>query len=91
MKKTLEAVLVVAALALGAFVVRKALARRESAAHPVFMNPASAPGADSEDPDAQPRPLPPRGVQGLPMVKLTHPAKPSRRTTAVPPPVSPAR
>ena len=47
MKKTLEAVLVVAALALGAYVVRQALARRELAAHPPVVNPASAPGADA--------------------------------------------
>ena len=89
MKKTLEAVLVVAALALGAFVVRQALARRELAEHPPVMNPASAPGPDVENPDAEPAPLPKRGVQGLPMVKLSRPAKPSRRTAAVPPPLAP--
>ena len=89
MKKTLEAVLVVAALALGAYVVRRALARRELAAHPFVGNPASAPGADVEDPGAAPARAP-RSVAGLPMIKLSRPAKTSRRAAAVPPPVSPA-
>ena len=89
MKRTLEAVLVVAALALGGYVVRLALARRDLAAHPPVANPASRPGADAEDPGARVEPLPPaRGVQGLPMVKLSRPAKTSRRASSVPPPVS---
>jgi hypothetical protein len=88
MKKALEAVLVVAALALGACVVRMALERRALAEHPVYMNPALAPGADAENPGAKPGPLPPRGARTLPAVKLSRPPKPARRTTAVPPPVS---
>ncbi len=51
MKKTLEALLVVAALALGVFVVREGSRRAgELAAHPFVGNPASGPGADAEDP-----------------------------------------
>jgi len=86
MKRTLEAVLVLAALALGAYVVRQALSRRELAAHPPVMNPASAPGPDVENPDALPSP---RGVTGLPKIKLSRPPKPSRRAAAVPPPAAP--
>jgi hypothetical protein len=87
-KKSLEAVLVLAALALGAYVVRQALSRRELAAHPPVANPASAPGADVEDPGAQPVPAR-RGVAGLPMIKLSRPAKPIRHADAVPPPSAP--
>jgi hypothetical protein len=87
MKRALEAVLVLAALALGAYVVRQGLARRELAAHPRVMNPASGPGADSENPDAPSASLP-GGVRGLPMVKLSRPAKPSRRDAVVPPPAA---
>jgi hypothetical protein len=83
MKRALEAVLVLATLALGVFVVHQALARRDLAAR--RPNPALAPAADAEDPGYSPS-TPPGGVQGLPMVKLTHPAKPARRETAVPPP-----
>ena len=89
MKKTLEAVLVLAALALGAYVIRTARARGELAAHPRVVNPASAPGPDVENPDASPAPAP-RGVGALPMVKLSRPAKPARHSAAVPPPASPA-
>jgi hypothetical protein len=87
MKRTLEAVLVVAVLALGAYVVHTALARRELAAHPRILNPAAAPGADVEKADARAEERP-HGVQGLPMVKLSRPAKTSRRAAAVPPPTS---
>ena len=80
--------LVVAALALGAYVVRGALARRELAAHPRVVNPASAPSADVENPDA-PSSRAPSGVAGLPMIKLSRPAKPSRHAAAVPPPAVP--
>ena len=89
MKRTLEAALVLAALALGAYVVRQSLSRRALAAHPPVFDPASAPGADVEDPDAAPS-TSARGVTGLPMIKLSRPAKPSRHAASVPPPVSAA-
>jgi len=85
MKRTLEAVLVLAALALGAYVVRTALARRELAAHPPVMNPASGPGEDAAQPGV-PEARARRGVQGLPMVKMSRPPKPDRRPAVVPPP-----
>jgi hypothetical protein len=87
MKKMLEAVLVLAALALGVYVVRAGLERRELAAHPPVVNPASAPGADVENPDA-PSVREPHSISTLPAVKLSRPAKPVRRAAVVPPPVS---
>jgi hypothetical protein len=87
MKRTLEAVLLLAALALGAYVVRQGLERRALASHPPAMNPASMPGPDAEAPGAPVRPA--GGVRGLPMVKLSRPAKPDRRAPAVPPPPAP--
>ncbi|HEX4048606.1 MAG TPA: hypothetical protein VH309_12255 [Elusimicrobiota bacterium] len=86
MKRALEAALVLAALAMGAYVVRQGLVRRALAEHPPVLDPALAPGADvaSSDPSAPP---PPRGgVTGLPMVKLFRPPKRVRLEVAVPPP-----
>lgn len=85
MKKTLEAVIVVAALALGAFVFRQWRVRREPAARP--SNPGSVPGTDQEGPPAAvlggPRP---GAVTSLPMMKLSSPPRPPRRAAAVPAP-----
>jgi hypothetical protein len=83
MKKALEVVVVLAVLAMGAYVARRVLAGRELAAHPPHADPASATGSDGESSSAT------RGVAGLPMIKLSRPAKPARRAAAVPPPVSP--
>jgi len=84
-KRALEALVVLAVLAMGAYVARRVLAGRELAAHPPHANPDSAPGSDGES-SAAPQP---RGVAGLPMIKLSRPAKPVRRDAAVPPPVAP--
>jgi hypothetical protein len=86
-KRALEAVLVVAVLALGGYVVHKALVRRELALHPPVANPAAGPGEDSEKP-AVPETEQRRGVVVLPMVKLSKPPKTTRRAAAVPPPVA---
>lgn len=85
MKKALEAVVVVAVLALGAFVLRSAIARRDAAARPAGENPANRPGPDAA-PGAPYDPAPSGAAQRLPMLKLTHPPKPDRRPAAVPPP-----
>ena len=87
MKRALEAVLLLAALALGAYLVRQAVARREIALHPSPMNPALAPGPDVATPGA-PYLEQKRGVDGLPMIKLSKPPKATRRSIAVPPPSS---
>lgn len=85
MKKALEAAVVVAVLALGAFVVRQAIARRD-AASPRTRNPALRPGPDVDRPGDAYDPRPSGAPQVLPMLKLTRPPKPDRRPAAVPPP-----
>ena len=88
MKRALEAVLLLAGLALGAYLVRHAVARREIALHPSSMNPALAPGPDVATPGA-PYLEQKRGVEGVPMIKLSKPPKATRRPIAVPPPAAP--
>lgn len=87
MKRALEAALVVAALALGAFVVRQALARRGEAGR-AGLNPALRAGPDVETPGQPYAQSPSRAAQGLPMLKLSKPPKSSRLSVAVPPPSS---
>lgn len=87
MKKALEAALLLAVLALGAYLVRQALVRRELAARAAAPNPALAPGPDVATPGA-PYVQQRRGVEGLPMVKLSKPPKATRRAAAVPPPAA---
>ena len=85
MKKALEAAVVLAVLALGAFVVRSAIARRDAASRPAG-DPALRAGPDTAAPGAPYEAKPAGGVDSLPMLKLTRPPKPNRRPAAVPPP-----
>jgi hypothetical protein len=84
MKRALEAALVLAALALGAFFVRQAAVGRE-AGRAAGGDPALRAGPDGAPYAEKPR----TGVEILPMLKLTRPPKPSRRAAAVPPPSVP--
>ena len=89
MKKTLEAVLVVAALGLGILLLRQWRERRELAERPPVENAGGVPGTDVEKAGQVP---PSRGAPGsvvrLPMVKLSSPPKTPRRSGSVPPPAS---
>lgn len=88
MKKTLEAVLVVAALALCVFLAVHWKRSMDLASRPA-VNPASRPGTDREEPSVTPPGVPkPGGVSVLPMVKLSRPPRPPRQTSAVPAPGS---
>ena len=87
MKKTLEAALVLAALALGVYVARHALARREPGPP---ARPAAGPGADVESSDARPAGASGgRGVESLPMLRLSRPPAKPARAVSVPPPTPP--
>jgi hypothetical protein len=91
MKKALEALLVVAALGLGAFVLRQWSVRRDLAGRPPVSNAGAAPGTDVEKiggPAPSSRNVP-GSVVRLPMVRLTTAPRSQKRTGAVPPPVSP--
>ena len=88
MKRALEAAVVVAVLALGAFVVRQAIARRDASSGP-SGNPALQPGPDVARPGDAYAPRPSGAAQILPMLKLTRPPKPDRRPAVVPPPAAP--
>jgi hypothetical protein len=90
MKKALEAALVLAALTLGAYVVRQAVARRDAVARPSGGNPALRPGPDVAKPGEPYVQNPSGAAQGLPMLKLSKPPKAAHRPAAVPPPASPA-
>ncbi|HXS99215.1 MAG TPA: hypothetical protein VN915_00905 [Elusimicrobiota bacterium] len=85
MKKALEAAVVVAVLALGAFVVRQAFARRDAAARPM-IDPALGAGPDVDRPGQPYAPEPSGAARSLPMIKLSRPPKTTRRPAAVPPP-----
>ena len=89
MKKMLEAALVLATLALGVYVVRQAVARRDAADHPAG-NPALRAGPDVAKPGEPYVQNPSRAAQGLPMIKLSRPPKQTHRSVAVPSPESPA-
>jgi hypothetical protein len=88
MKKALEAAVLVAALLLGAFVVRRSVARWELSRNPPQMNPALRPGPDVANPGDPYVQRPQGSVDGLPMVKLSKPPKSIHRPVAVPPPAS---
>ncbi|MFI5344891.1 MAG: hypothetical protein ACHQ51_00810 [Elusimicrobiota bacterium] len=90
MKKVLEVVVVVAAFALGIFVLRQWRARADADGQPSSFGPASRPGTDAEGPQpAAARPPHAGAVQGLPMIKLASPPKAPRRSGAVPAPAKP--
>ncbi|OGR97699.1 MAG: hypothetical protein A2V88_03375 [Elusimicrobia bacterium RBG_16_66_12] len=85
MKRTLEIVLVTAALALGAFVVSRVLSRRPSA--PPSASEAARPGRDEEDP-RKPAGAPyAPAVKGVPMIKLSRPPRrrPLKKDIPAPP------
>jgi hypothetical protein len=84
MKRALEAALVLAVLALGAFFLRQAAVRR-GAGEAAGGNPALRAGSDGAPYAEKPK----TGVELLPMLQLTRPAKPSRRPAAVPSPAAP--
>lgn len=87
MKRALEAVLVAAALASGAFVFHQWRARRDLAAKAAVVNPGAFPGSDREGLPVAVLGGPHAGsVTSLPMLKLSSPPKPPRRGGAVPPP-----
>jgi hypothetical protein len=89
MKRALEAGLLLAALLLGAYVVRRSVARWELSRNPPKMNPALRTGPDVANPGDPYVQRPPRSVDGLPMVKLSKPPKATHRPAAVPPPSAP--
>lgn len=84
MKKALETVLVLAALAIGVYVLRQWRQRTVERPRP---NPALRPGTDVEPGAPAPSGPASRGVTALPMIKLSSPPKATRRSAAVPPPV----
>lgn len=88
MKKALEAALLFAALLLGAFVVRKSVARWQLSQTPPRMNPALRAGPDVANPGDPYVQRAPGSVDALPMIKLTKPPKATHRPVAVPPPSS---
>lgn len=84
MKRALEIVLVAAALALGAFVVSRALSRRPFA--PPGASEAARPGRDEEDP-RKPAGAPyAPAVTSVPMIKLKNPPRRHSRKTDIPVP-----
>jgi hypothetical protein len=87
MKKALEAAVVAAVLALGVFVARSVIARREAAERPPAGDPSLHAGPDAA-PGAPYDPAPSRAAQRLPMLKLNRPPKADRRPAAVPPPTT---
>ena len=90
MKKTLEVVVVVAALVLGAFILRQWRARLELSEHPPASSPAARPGTDAEGPlTGATGARRAGGVAALPMIKLSSPPRSSRRAAAVPAPAKP--
>jgi hypothetical protein len=89
MKRTLEAILVAAAVALSVFVARQWRLRREAAALAGAADPSLRPGTDAETPGAAaPRGVP-GSVVGVPMVRLKTPPRKVRAETKVPPPPEP--
>lgn len=88
MKRALEAVVVVAAVALAVFVAREWRFRRESAARTQVADPSLRPGTDAEPGAAAPKPGHPSGVVGLPMVKLRTPPRAAPRKVRIPLPPS---
>lgn len=90
MKKALEALVVVAALAVAAALAYQWRARRAADEDArVAGSPATHPGSDAA-PGTAPVPLKPgeRGVSSIPMVKMSAPPVARRRAGAVPPPPS---
>ncbi|MFI5361701.1 MAG: hypothetical protein ACHQ49_07005 [Elusimicrobiota bacterium] len=83
MKKALEAAIVVAVLVLGGYVVRQVLARRDLALHPPSR--AGMPAEDAEIPGDSPGPQK-RGVDSVPMIKVTRSPRAPKHRAVVPPP-----
>ena len=89
MKKTLEAVLIVAALAIGVFLLRLWRVQADLAAHRPVASPSARPGTDREGSPQAAGGAPHAGsVSALPMIKLTRTPKPLHRASAVPAPAS---
>jgi hypothetical protein len=85
MKRALESLLLVAALALVGFVAVRVLTRREPQS-PVFTGVSRGAGRDAQDPRSPTGAQPVASIKGMPMVKLSRPPRRRPLRTDIPVP-----